>query len=93
MKYRVNYQHMTKGHRPSDDGMTVDIGVDDKGFALLPNVGDYVDIQDNKENFQLHGKVRSRLFTYLSANGIEDTCLINIVVEETSDDWGLLIKE
>jgi hypothetical protein len=38
------------------------------------------------------GRVKSRLFTYSRVS--EDVfCTVNIVVEETTDDWGMLIKE
>ena len=62
---------------------------------VLPNVGDYVSIDNsarNGEHATFHGKVRSRLFTYICTPQ-EVHCAVNIVVEDTDDDWGMLVKE
>jgi hypothetical protein len=50
MKYFVDYQQMAKGAaRPNDDGEIVGIEMDDKaGFILLPNVGDFVSVDNGK---------------------------------------------
>jgi len=38
------------------------------------------------------GKVRSRLFRYIrTEHGL--MCLVNIVIEDTKDDWGKLVRE
>jgi hypothetical protein len=98
MKYFIDYQHMPRGaERPLDNGSVVPIEANDKnGLVVLPDVGDYVSIQfarGEAEGFD--GKVRSRLFRYIadSTNEIETSCVVNIVVEDTDDDWGKLIKE
>lgn len=98
MKYFIDYQYLPKGAaRPLDDGEAVGIEATDQGgFALLPNVGDYVHIDnstDGGKRTAFSGKVRSRLFNYLRASDADVNCIVNIVVEETDDDWGLLIKE
>jgi hypothetical protein len=99
MKYSVNYQYLEKPRgrpgdgRPNDDGRAVEIDTTDKGgFALLPNVGDYVSIDGMGTGPRFSGKVKSRLFNYISTTD-EVFCHVNIVVEETDDDWGALIKE
>ncbi len=97
MRYSVEYQYMPKGAtRPSDDGEVVGIqATDQTGTVILPNVGDYVHIDNSADGVgrsSFDGKVRSRLFTYIrSQNDI--FCHVNIVVEETDDDMGQLIKE
>lgn len=97
MKYGIDYQFLAKGaDRPTDDGEIVGIeATDETGTVILPNVGDYVHIDnsaDGGERSSFSGKVRSRLFTYIrTANDV--FCNVNIVVEETNDDWGKLIKE
>lgn len=93
MKYFLNYQHQPKGaERPLDQGEPVKVEVDETEFALLPNVGDFVSIdnslRDHTEAVNFSGRVKSRVFRY-----IVDSCLINIVIEETDDDWGQLVKE
>jgi hypothetical protein len=98
MKYSIDYQYIPKGaQRPQDDGEIVGIEASsDGGLVLLPNVGDYVQIDNsadggNRSSFS--GKVRSRLFRYIRVSDDNVFCHVNIVVEETTDDWGLLVKE
>ena len=98
MKYRVDYQHLPKGSpRPIDDGEIVTIDVEDSSgdTVMVPNVGDYVTIDnspDGGERSSFTGKVRSRYFRYIRSTD-EIFCHINIVVEETDDDFGKLVKE
>ena len=89
-RFSANFQMMPKGaSRPLDDGQAVDLATDDQGFLLLPSVGDFVHVdQSLKDGAVFSGRVRSRLFSYLG-----DIGLVNIVLEETDDDWGELIKE
>ena len=97
MKYHLNYQQMHKGaKRPSDDEeATVRVEVSSEGgFALLPIVGDFVHIDNSSTDMDsVNGRVRSRLFTYYLNTPSEDNCIINIVIEDTDDDWGALIKK
>ena len=52
--------------------------------------GSVRNVLDSTNEFaSFHRHVKSRLFTYLA----NDACAINIVVEETDDDWGALVKE
>lgn len=97
MKYSIDYQYLRKGAaRPSDDGEVVGIeATDSSGIVLLPSIGDYVHIDnsmDGGERLQFQGKVKSKLFRYIRTPD-DIICGVNIVVEETDDDWGLLIKE
>jgi len=95
MKYGIDFQQLYKDQkRPSDDGMVVGIEFEsEEGTALIPNVGDVVDIPEQGGHAQVQGVVKSRLFRYMRA-GDEQFCNINIVVEERDDiDWGALIKE
>jgi hypothetical protein len=93
MKYHVSFHRMPKGAaRPIDHASASDFETDDKGYAMIPNVGDYVQIITIGEPDApaYDGKVRSRLSRYFNA----ETCGTNIVVEDaTDDDWGKLIKE
>lgn len=98
MKYYIDYQYLpTNARRPLDDGEVVAIEADDTGgTVILPSVGDYVHIDnsvDKGKRVAFTGKVRSRLFRYIRTSEVEVHCAVNIVVEETSDDWGLLVKE
>lgn len=97
MKYSIDYQYLRNdATRPSDDGEVVGIqATDASGVVVLPNVGDYVSIDnsmDGGERVHFEGKVKSRLFRYIRTQD-DIHCIVNIVVVETNDDWGLLIKE
>lgn len=95
MKTHIDFQYLPLGaDRPVDDGVIVGIESDQAvGTVVAPNVGDYVELVGNQEEHRrFSGKVKSRLFRYFLV-GDEKVCSINIVVEETKDDWGKLIKE
>jgi hypothetical protein len=45
VKYCIDYRYLAKGAaEPTDNTEQVDVEVEDNQFALVPNVGDYVDI-------------------------------------------------
>lgn len=97
MKYYIDYQYLPTGdRRPRDDGDAVGIEASDQGgLVVLPNTGDYVEVingSDPQSRVSFAGKVRSRLFQYLHM-GQEQVCRVNIVVEETTDDWKMFSKE
>lgn len=86
MKYGIDYRYLPKGaSTPIDNTEPVDVEADDDQFALVPAVGDYVDIPGDDpgmRNVPIKGKVRSRLYRYVMGY-----CYITIVVEETDEDW------
>lgn len=96
MKYYVSFQEFShKTGRPIDHPTHSDFEVDEKGFALIPNVGDHVHIiKMNGDGAAYEGKVRTRLFRYFGGETGTPRCGINIVVD-TADDGtgGQLIKE
>ena len=76
-----------------DDGEVAPIEIEDTGYAFIPNVGDFVQVDASTINGNgFHGRVKSRLFRHIRTPP-QDYCSVNIVVEETDDDWGMLIKE
>jgi hypothetical protein len=92
MNYVVKFQYMAKRGQPVDQPTQSDFSTDDRGFGLIPNVGDYVQIEPiakSDEAARYAGKVRTRLFTYYD----REQCDINIVIMETDDDWSLLGNE
>ncbi len=95
MNYSLTYQYMPSGNaRPEDGGETIELNTSDDpcSFYLIPNIGDYVEIQNPADGDSFAGMVKSRLFNYFRTDG-NNLCRINIVIEETGDDWGVLIKE
>ena len=95
--YSIEYQESQgEGLRPIDDGEVIGIRFeDDKGFALIPNVGDYVHIgkETSGERAHFEGVVRYRSFFYQRTDDETVFCHINIVVQHSDIDTGLLIKE
>ncbi len=98
MNYHIDFQYLPKGApRPIDNGEILPIEItDEAGSGLIPSVGDYVQIDNSltgcADRASFSGKVRSRLFLYFGSEQ-ENTCAVNIVVEDTDDDFGMLIKE
>ena len=86
MKYGIDYRYLAKGATaPTDNTRQVDVEVDENQFALIPNVGDYVDIPAEDEdirNVPLRGRVRTRLFRYVLGY-----CYVTIVVEDFDEAW------
>lgn len=93
--YSYDFQYLCKGDkRPLDDGNIVGCSSEDNSLLMLPNVGDYVDITNNKDHESFGGKVKTRLFRYTRVSEDHVICNINIVVEEVEDSvWGTLVKE
>ncbi|MCX5578969.1 hypothetical protein [Kaistia terrae] len=93
MKIYVQFQEFSaKTGRPIDHPSVSDFETTDAGFALIPNVGDFVELvrMGSKDPAAYSGRVKSRLFRYFE----QDSCGITIVVENADDaDWGALIKE
>lgn len=90
--YSVELQFADPGQRPEDPGP---ISFDTQQAHLLPNVGDYIQVEASLVGGRSDdGKVRSRLFRYISVSETNTNCHVNIVVErDASAPWGLLIKE
>ncbi|KAB2759916.1 hypothetical protein F9K81_00180 [Brucella anthropi] len=90
MKYYVTFQEFGPNGRPIDHPSASDFETD--GLGMIPNVGDYVQLvaMSKPDAPQYSGRVKSRLFRYFN----DETCGINIVVEDNkNDDWGAVIKE
>lgn len=95
MKYSIDYQQLYADcQRPSDDGDVVGVEFEsESGFALIPNVGDFVDVPAMEGHVSVVGVVKTRLFSYTRV-GEQLFCGINIVVEERDDiNWAALIKD
>ena len=104
--YHIQYQPLRAGAaRPEDWGSCHAYTCTGQDSApLLPSVGDFVHLEPlggGDGYLRFSGRVRSRLFrqfTYVDnsedAKGPSEVQIaVNIVVEETDDDWGLLVKE
>ena len=91
MKYGIDYRLLPKGATRLVDNTTmhraVDVEVDETEFALIPNVGDYIDFpgEDDIRHVPLKGRVKSRCFNYKLGY-----CYVTIVIEESDDDWSCI---
>jgi hypothetical protein len=91
MKYGIDYRVLKKGAEKPVDNTTmarpVDVEIDETQFALIPAVGDCVELEGETDmrNIPVRGRVRSRLFRYVLGY-----CYVVIVVEETDEDWCLI---
>jgi hypothetical protein len=92
MKYGIDYRLLPKGATKLVDNTTmhraVDVEVDEEQFALIPAVGDYVDMPGEADirHVPIQGRVKSRCFNYKLGY-----CYVTIVVEEADDvDWGCI---
>tara|TARA_R110002110_G_scaffold78748_4_gene206302 strand:- start:38 stop:373 length:336 start_codon:yes stop_codon:yes gene_type:complete len=104
--HHIQYQPLKAGaDRPEDWGSCHAYSIEgNSAVCQLPQVGDFVNLVPlgaSDQYLSFSGKVRSRLFTQFThvhgSSGQEEPNEIhigvNIVVEETNDDWGKLIKE
>jgi hypothetical protein len=89
VKYGIDFRYLPKGAKlPVDSAVPVDFKVDDSHFALVPAVGDFVDIpgdRANPDHKPVRGRVRSRLFRYVLGY-----CYVTVVVEDADEDWAKL---
>lgn len=91
MKYGIDYRYLAKGAARSVDNTSmtrpIDVEVDETQFALIPAVGDYVDLPGETDfrHVAVRGKVKSRLFQYKLGY-----CYVQILVEECDEDIGKL---
>lgn len=94
MKYHITFQQLSRGaYRPTDHVSASDFSTETEKLALIPSVGDLVNIEpmNNPNAPRYDGRVKSRLFSYFG----NENCTINIVVEDTDepDAWAQAIKE
>ena len=88
MKYGIDFRYLAKGAEKSVDNTTmqnpVDVEVDETQFALIPDVGDYVDLpgENDFRHLAVKGKVISRLFHYKMGY-----CYVTVLVEDIGDEW------
>ena len=94
MRYSIDYQQVSEDQefvRPDDRSADI-IFNSEHGLALIPCVGDVVNLPSTAVKAGVCGVVRSRIFNYL--RGPEEFyCHVNIFVEEADINFGNLISE
>lgn len=95
MQYTISFQERPSSEsRPIEDGRDVHIEANNKeGFALVPNLGDYVHmiaLDEHRPAFE--GKVTGRLFRYFVNKDGAQSCHVNVIVD-SSEEVPDLIKE
>ncbi|KRP79475.1 hypothetical protein [Pseudomonas lactis] len=94
MRYSIDYQQVSQGQSDASiDACPADIVFNsDHGLALIPCVGDVINLPSTAVKEGVCGIVRSRIFNYL--RGPEDLyCHVNILVEEADINFESLISE
>ncbi len=94
MRYSIDYRQISEGQSYARaDSRSADIIFNsDHGLALIPSVGDVVNIPTTSVKPGVCGIVKSRIFNYLRASE-ELYCHINILVEEAEMNFSNLITE
>ena len=87
IRYYIDYQYLPKNRsRPIDDGAIVDIRATDKsGFAIIPNVGDYVyiDCSMTKEGNEFIASILWEAIT--KRNGMPNKAMYPTIRGENDD--------
>ncbi|AVH36142.1 hypothetical protein AL532_07425 [Pseudomonas monteilii] len=94
MRYSIDYQQVSQGqlHAKTDTCPADIIFNSNHGLALIPCVGDVINLPSTAVKEGVCGIVRSRIFNYL--RGQEELyCHVNILVEEADINFGNLISE
>ena len=86
IQYRFDYQHLpAEGSKPNAEGAIIALSIDDdKGFAIIPNVGDHVHIANGLIGLEgyFSGIVSYRTFSYALTKDNAIRCCIDIVVQD-----------
>lgn len=96
--YSIDYQYKQKNCvRPSASGNVIRSSGEETPVMFIPAVGDYVEIGGNpecdKSLTSFRGVVISRFYRYQRVSDDEVFCHINIIVEESLQDFGILVIE
>lgn len=96
--YSIDYQYKEKGsEKPVASGNVIRSSGEETPVMFIPAVGDFVEIGGNPENDEnltsFRGIVISRFYRYLRVSESEVVCHINIVIEESLQDFDILVSE
>ncbi|ORM80664.1 hypothetical protein HA42_13620 [Pantoea deleyi] len=96
--YSIDYQYKEKHNdRPTASGNVIRSSGEETPVMFIPDVGDFVEIAGNPENSEhltsFRGIVVSRFYRYLRVSDSEVFCHINIVIEESVQDFSNLVNE
>ena len=83
MKFEIDYQFRPKGSDKLEDiGNAADLTIEDGGFGVVPEVGDFVEIPRSRmgEREVYYGKVTCRRFRYVLGY-----CHIRVILDEVDD--------
>lgn len=96
--YQIDFQFKKKeSDMPVAAGNVITTSGDETPMMLIPAVGDFVQIGGNPEENEnvsiFQGVVLTRVFRYERQSGNDVYCHINIVVEESPQNFAFLIQE
>jgi len=96
--YSIDFQYKRRGDEtPSPAGSVIRTSGEETPVMFIPLVGDYVEIGGNPEEDEsltsFRGIVISRFFRYDRQSEQEVFCHVNILVEESFQNFGNLVRD
>ena len=96
--YSIDFQYKKRGNEnPTSQGNVLNSSGEETPVMFIPSIGDYVEIGGNPEKDEslssFKGVVVSRFFRYDRQSQDEVFCHVNLVVEETFQNFGTLVQE
>lgn len=96
--YDIDFQYKPRNcKKPDPDRSAMLISGGETSALLIPSVGDFIEIDGPPGGLEplssFSGIVVSRLFRYERQTDKSVFCHVNIVVEESSLDFGRLVQE
>ncbi|WP_205954653.1 hypothetical protein [Pantoea stewartii] len=96
--YSIDFQYKMRGsEKPVSAGNVIRSSGEETPVMFIPCVGDFVEIggnpTDDSSLSSFRGVVISRFFRYDRQSESEVFCHVNLIVEETFQNFGYLVQE
>jgi hypothetical protein len=96
--YSIDFQYKPRGsERPVASGNVIRSSGEETPVMFIPDVGDFVEIGGNPASdsnlSSFRGVVVSRFFRYDRQSDNEVFCHVNLIVEESFQNFGHLVQE
>jgi hypothetical protein len=96
--YSIDFQYKRRGEEtPTPAESVIQTSGEETPVMFIPSVGDYVEIggnpEENEELSSFRGVVISRFFRYDRQSEYEVFCHVNILVEESFQNFGHLVQD
>ncbi|WP_128598898.1 hypothetical protein [Pantoea rodasii] len=96
--YSIDFQYKRRGEEtPIPEGSVISTSGEETPVMFIPSVGDFVEIGGNPDEdnrlSSFRGVVVSRYFRYDRQSEHEVFCHVNIIVEESFQNFGNLVRD